>query len=415
MAIDRLPASAGLKLDLMFEGLRYTEALGAAAAHAYPNFYPYRFEKGEPDPTGKGKADIPYLLRTTDGTTLRIQGSGRSRWYVDGSQASGYTLHCDGEAAGVSVDFEPLPDWMTREIDGLPMAQAGVSLHSDMAVINVAPGCEYFLHKRDGKNLRCSFCAYGAPDERTRHLGQEAGQVAIPEVTLARMQRTLEAAIAEGDIRHVYLVGGSLPDWRDEGERFLQLARSVQEVVDHRIPVTLGSGALPADQLEQFKAENLVDAACFNLEVWSEDLFSRVCPGKHTFVGYSRWIESLEHAVRIFGRGRVYSAMVAGIELEPDYGMTPEAATELVVAGARDLCSRGIVPIYSLYWPVGGRGHPDYLSRLRNFFETLNIEYHNLRQEYGLGIWDGFMCHKCAYMQLECDVDRGVAAAEAGA
>jgi len=411
MTSVKLPPSAQLKVDLMFEGLRYTQALGKAAEHAYPNFYPYRFEKGEPDPSGKGKAAIPYLLRTDDETTLRIMGNGRSRWSIEGSREAGYELLNDDDAKRMHTDFEPMPAWMSQTIDGMPMAQTGVSLHSDMAVINVAPGCEYFLHKQGGKNLRCTFCAYGAPDERTKHLGQEARQIEIPAVTLARMQTTLAAALSENEIRHIYLVGGSLPDWRDEGERFLQLARSVQEVVQHRIPCTLGSGALPADLLEQFKDEDLVDACCFNLEVWSEELFSKVCPGKHAFVGYSHWIESLENAVKLFGRGRVYSAMVAGIELEPDYGMTWEQASELAIAGAKAMCSKGIIPIYSLYWPVGGKSHPEYLSRLQAFFETLNVAYHNIRQQYGLEIWEGFMCHKCAYMQLECDIDRNLSAA----
>lgn len=410
MTIEKLPPSAQLKVDLMFEGLRYTRALGDAASHAYPNFYPYRFEHGEPDPTGTGKANIPYLLRAGDGTTLRIKGNGKSRWSIEGSQESGYELLDDADADHLPIDFEPMPAWMSQTIDGMSMAQTGVSLHSDMAVINVAPGCEFFLHKQGGKNLRCTFCAYGAPDERTKHLGQEAKKVDIPAVTLARMQTTLAAALQETEIRHIYLVGGSLPDWRDEGQRFLQLARAVQEVVQRRIPCTLGSGALPGDMLEQFSDERLVDAACFNLEVWSEELFSKVCPGKHAFVGYSRWIEALENAVKIFGRGRVYSAMVAGIELEPDYGMSWEQASELAIAGAEDLCSRGIIPIYSLYWPVGGRSHPEYLPRLRAFFETLNIAYHNIRQRHGLEIWEGFMCHKCAYMQLECDIDRNLAA-----
>lgn len=406
MTIAKLPPSAQLKLDLMFEGLRYTQALGDAAKHAYPNFYPYRFEKGEPDPTGKGKADIPYLLRADDETTLRIMGNGRSRWSIEGSADAGYELCNDDTGSRIHTDFEPRPEWMSQEIDGMPMAQAGVSLHSDMAVINVAPGCEYFLHKKNGKNLRCTFCAYGAPDERTRHLGQEVENVAIPEATLAKMQATLRNALQETKIRHVYLVGGSLPDWRDEGERFLQLARSVQEVVQHKIPVTLGSGALPEDMLLKFKSEGLVDAVCFNLEVWSEELFRQVCPGKHAFVGYSRWLESLEKAVEIFGPGRVYSAMVAGIELEPDYGMSWEQASELAIAGAETLCSKGIIPIYSLYWPVGGKSHPDYLTRLKSFFEVLNVAYHNTRQHYGLHVWEGFMCQKCAYMQLECDIDR---------
>lgn len=411
MPIDKLPPSAQWKIDLMFEGLRYSEALGAAAERAYPNFYPYRFAKGEPDPTGRGKAAIPYLLRSDNETTLRIKGNSKSRWSVDGTGNSGYELINSDSENHIPVDFEPMPNWMSQELDGLPMAQAGVSLHSDMAVINVAPGCEYFLHKKAGKNLRCSFCAYGAPDERTRHLGQEPKQVGIPQTTLSRMQKVLQAAMQETEVHHIYLVGGSLPDWYDEGERFLQLARSVQEIVQHRIPVTLGSGALPPRQLEQFKDERLVDAVCFNLEVWSEELFSKVCPGKHEFVGYSQWIKSLEHAVDIFGRGRVYSAMVAGIELEPMYEMNWEQASQLAIDGAEALCAKGVIPIYSLYWPTGGQDHPDYLSRLRAFFETLNIAYYNIRRKYELDIWDGFMCHKCAYMQLECDVERGVASA----
>ena len=337
---------------------------------------------------------------------MRIKGNGQSRWSIQGSRGAGYELLNATAGASMATDFEPMPQWMSGQVDGMPMAQTGVSLHSDMAVINVAPGCEYFLHKKNGKSLRCSFCAYGAPDQRTKHLGQEARQIDVPAATLDRMQKTLATAMAETEIKHVYLVGGSLPDWRDEGERFLQLARSVQEVVQHRIPVTLGSGALPLDQLQQFKQEQLVDAACFNLEVWSEDLFSKVCPGKNEFVGYARWLEALENAVEVFGRGRVYSAMVAGIELEPDYGMSWQQASDLVIEGAEDLCARGIIPIYSLYWPVGGRGHPEYLPRLKAFFETLNIAYRDIRRKYELNIWDGFMCHKCAYMQLECDIDR---------
>ena len=60
----------------------------------------------------------------------------------------------------------------------------------------------------------------------------------------------------------------------------------------------------------------------------------------------------------------------------------------------------------SLYWPVGGRDHPDYFNRLRAYFEKLNLAYADLRARHGLRISDAFMCHRCAYMQLECDIDR---------
>jgi hypothetical protein len=397
-----------LKVEVMFEGVRYSDALGRAAQHSYPNFYPYRFQPGEPNPTGDSKAAIPYLMTTADGTHMRVQGNGRSGWSVEGDRDTGYRLVKNG--LSVDIAFEPRPAWMDRKTsDGFPMEQAGIGLHADMAVVNVAPGCEFFLHKIDGVGMRCSFCAYGAPDERTAHLGQVAGSVDVPQLTLRRMQETLRAAVEDREIRHIYLVGGSLTDPRQEAERFVQVARAVQ-AMDLRIPVTLGSGALPVDCLEQFKRESLVSNVCFNLEVWSEPLFQKVCPGKNRYIGYWQWIESLEAAVALWGRGRVYTAMVAGIELEPEHGFTWERAAELAIEGAEDLCARGIIPIYSLYWPAGGKTHPQYLSRLRSYFETVNQAYQNIRRQHGLSFSPEFVCHRCSYMQIECDLDRAARA-----
>ena len=406
MTLTKLPSSARLKLDLMFHGIHYTEALGRAAGHAFPNYFPYRFQPGEHDPTGKGKADIPYALTLADGTVIRIKGNGESPWGISGDLRSGYELG-EGGHATMPVSFEPLPNWMRAETsDGFPMSRTGIELLGDLAVINLAPGCEYFLHKKDGVSMRCNFCAYGAPDERVAHLGQKIGEVSLPALTYARMRETLQAVLEEGGIRHLYLVGGSLTDWREEGERYLEVARQVQTVNRHRLPLSCGSGALPEDVLRNLHAEGLVDNVCFNLEIWSEPLFAKVCPGKNYYVGYGRWLESLETAVGLWGRGHVYTAMVAGIELEPDYGMDWKEAAALAVEGADALCSRGIIPIYSLYWPVGGREHPDYMNRLRSYFETLNLRYHELRKQYGLNISEGFMCHRCAFMQMECDIDR---------
>ena len=171
-------ASPALKTEVMFEGVRYSDALAQAAELALPNFYPYKFKKGESDPTGKGKAQIPYLMVTPDGTLIRGMGNGGSPWSVGGSLKNGYYLEHDEDGRACPVTFEPLHDWMLQQTsDGFPMAKAGVSTHGDMLVINLAPGCEYFLHKHNGKAMRCTFCSYGAPDERTAHLGQVAGQL----------------------------------------------------------------------------------------------------------------------------------------------------------------------------------------------------------------------------------------------
>ena len=412
MKKGKLPDNARLKLDLMFDGIRYSEALGQAAEDAFPNFYPYRFSPGEHDPTGKGKAQIPYLLKTDNDVLTRIKGNGQSDWHITGNKNSGYQLcHDHSLYPDQPVCFTPLPDWMKATTsDGTAMVQTGVSLHSDMAVINIAPACQYFLaDKDDGVSMRCGFCAYGAPDARSEQLGQKMDAVSLPDLSYTHMKETLLKVIASNKVRHIYLVGGSMTNWHEEGRRFVEIAREVQSVNKHKIPVTCGSGAIPDEYILQLYEENLVDAICFNLEVWSEQLFAKICPGKNKFVGYERWISALEYSVKVFGKGKVYTAMVAGVELEPEYDMTAEAATELALRGAEDLCSRGVIPIYSLYWPVSGRNLPETFASLRQYFETLNIEYADIRKKYALDIWDGFMCHRCAYMQLECDIDRALA------
>jgi hypothetical protein len=403
---DALPASVARKLDLMFDGIRYTGALGRAATHAFPNWYPYRFSPGEPDPTGKGYAAVPYLIIAPDGTTARIKGNGASPWFVEGEEESGYVLrHDDGDS--IEVSFARLPDWMRRKTsDGMPMTQTGISLHCDMAVINLAPGCQYFSKNDAGKSLRCTFCTYGAPDARMGPLGQDLARIEIPRDTYRRMQETLEAAIDEGGIRHIYLVGGSMTDWRAEGERYLDLARQVQISVQGRVPVSCGSGALPDDILHRLHSEGTVQNVCFNLEVWSKPLFTTVCPGKERYVGYERWIAALETAVGLWGREHVYSAMVAGIELSPEHAMPWRAAADLAIEGAEDLSRRGILPIYSLYWPFGGHDHPQGMADLKAYFARLALGYRAARTHSGLSISDDFMCHHCAYMQIECDLDR---------
>ena len=408
LPMKRLPASAALKVDLLFEGVRYTPTLSEAMEQAFPNFYPYRFGEGEENPTGKGEAAIPYLLDLDDGTLVRLKGNRESPYRALGSAASGYRLEHDGGESW-PIGFEPAPGWLRQSCsDGFPMARAGIGLHGDMLVVNVAPACQFFVApKVDGRALRCAFCLYGRPDSRSEELGQRIDDPLLPAHTLRRMQEAVNAALAEGGIRHVYLVAGCMLDWQEEAQRYLQLARAVREGCPDVPYLTCGSGALPEEALKELWREGLVDGVCFNLEVHGPDLFERICPGKAHHYGYSRWLASLEQAVGLWGPGNVYSAMVAGIELEPSYGgLEAGEAADRALAGAEDLLDRGILPIYSLYWPMYGKGYRKTLQELREYFVRVHLGYRDLRNAHRLPFNERFMCHRCSYMQIECDLDR---------
>ena len=221
------------------------------------------------------------------------------------------------------------------------------------------------------------------------------------------MKETVAAALDTERIRHVYLVGGSLTDWEEEGRRFLDMARAAREVVGHRAHLSLGSGALPPAMLKIFKDEDLVDSCCFNLEVWSEKLFKSVCPGKQKYIGWERWLESLYAGAELFGKGNVYTAMVCGVEMEPEHGgMSVDEGIANAMEGARTLLAHGVIPLWSIYWPIWGMTHPERLVTLREYYERLSAEYAKVRQQAGVKINPEFQCPGCAYMQLEVDLDR---------
>ena len=420
----RLPETPRIKSDLMFEGVRWTSALADAMSFAAPNFYPYRFgpEERDQDLGGTGKSVMPYLLTLDDGTLIRLKGNPGSSWRIEGPDSGGaYSLWHDGDAAAgpvrTNVSFDPRPSWSDLETsDGTPMSQIGVDFHGEMLVVNLAPGCQYFTAKPEsGKgSLKCTFCGYGRPDERMAKLGQTLDQVDLAPKAHDRLREALRVAKGDGRLRHVYLVGGSMTDWAEEGRRFLDLARVVREEVGDTAYIALGSGALPAEQLAQFHAEGLIDGACFNLEVWGHDLFKSVCPGKERFVGWERWLESLYAASALWGRANTFTAMVGGIELEPEHGgWSVEDAVANAMQGARTLLDNGVTPVWSLYWPPWGADHRARMAELRRYFDELNVAYATLRQETGVVVNPDFLSHKSAYMQLECDMDRALAAAGA--
>ena len=412
-----LPETPRIKTDVMFEGVRWTSALSRAMSFAAPNFYPYRFGASEAglDASGTGKAAMPYLLTLEDGTLIRLKGNPKSPWRIEGPDPGGtYALWHDRSDAAVRtrVSFDPKPSWSGGQTsDGKPLSAVGVDFHGEMLVVNLAPGCQYFTAKPDsGKgNLKCTFCGYGRPDERMAALGQRIDHTELAPYALTRLRDALRVAKTDGRMRHVYLVGGSMTDWAEEGRRFLDLARVVREEVGDSAYIALGSGALPTDQLEQFHAEGLVDGVCFNLEVWGHELFKSVCPGKERFVGWRRWLNCLYAASSLWGRQHTFTAMVGGIELEPEHGgLSVEAAVDNAMAGTRTLLKNGVTPVWSLYWPLWGADHPERMAELRRYFEELNVAYAELRRELGVVVNPDFLSHRSAYMQLECDMDRAL-------
>ncbi|MCA9674893.1 MAG: hypothetical protein H6708_01680 [Kofleriaceae bacterium] len=424
-----LPEIVLWKAELMFGGLRFTDALARAVEEgAAPNFYPYRrrHESGQVD-----SIQVPYLFDLGGQAVARIRVDDRAGMEVRRDDAGRYALWSVGAAPRelCEVQFVRKHGWQDfRTADGLDAFAAGAEQLGDMIVVNVAPGCEYFSVRAEradgggpGAPQKCSFCAYGRFDRRSLTLGQEQGRLALDELTPKRIEAVLRAAAAGVDepsaphARHVYITGGSVLDPVLEVERFLPVIEAVRRGVGDRLRVTIGSGAVDPAGSRRYRDAG-ADSACYNLETWDAATFEACCPGKAKYVGRQRWIDGLLGAVDAFGRGNVGSAFVAGLELVPPGPcLSHDAFVASVVEGATFLLDHGIAPLYSPLWPIDGTSYKITDGIPPTLYVRLQRELYALRAARRFPVPGWLICPSCSFMLLEVDFDRALGLDRLGA
>ncbi|HUB79203.1 MAG TPA: radical SAM protein [Bryobacteraceae bacterium] len=391
-----LPDPIVWKSELLFRGVKYTPELSEAVAEgAAPGYWPYRkVETG-----GSGKfLPVPYLFQLGKAVArVRVHDAGAFEVRRDGS---GFALW-DGGRQLCAVEFVRAHSWQSfRTTDGASYMDAGVEQLGDMLVVNLTPGCEYFLTKSG-----CSFCGYGRFSPRTQALGQIPGVVRPAAKALDRFKEVMTYAAGTGEARHVYIVGGSALSVEDEAERFLPVIEIARKCVGDRLRVTAGSGAVDLAGSRRYRDAG-ADSCCYNLETWDAATFEAACPGKAKYIGRDRWIQGLVDAVEVFGHGNVASAFVAGLEMRPPApGMSEDAMLASIREGAEFLLSRGIMPLYSPLWPVEGTvyGPKDGISS--ELYLQLEAEVYQLRAAHRFPVPGWLICPGCSYMLLEVDFD----------
>lgn len=226
------------------------------------------------------------------------------------------------------VEFERRPGYYSRLTStGVPMPLIGPHRLERQVLVEYNAYCHLFSQK-----AACLFCGIIAerpllPCRYGTHFAASPDDVA----------EVVEAAYKEGIATEMQITGGVLPD-RAEVPYILEVGRAIQK--------RLGVGVIPGSQavLVPPFSLNEVDAlkqagwegVAFNLEVWDERLWPGIVPGKAALMPRERWLEALEYAVQVFGKGQVASVLVAGLEPKGSF-----------LAGAEWLAQRGIygVPI----------------------------------------------------------------------
>ena len=127
--------------------------------------------------------------------------------------------------------------------------------------------------------------------------------------------------------------GGFIPE-RREVDYYIDAAEAIQEATgleDFNGTACVGAPK-DLDVFEKYKDAGFRTIAT-NLEVWNRNIFEVVCPGKSIECGgQENWLNALDTEVDIFGKFRVRSTLVAGLEPK-----------DSLLEGIEYLVSRGVV------------------------------------------------------------------------
>jgi len=245
-------------------------------------------------------------------------------------EADRFYLQAGDERAEVQIVGAP-GYYAKKTRSGLPMWRIGSSYGPYLA-INPASRCAF-----SAKGSQCQFC-----DASTQGVDRDE-PIPVEDVV-----DTVRAAFAEGAIDFVYLHIGYV-DSEDSGVRFLEpYVRAIKRHFDTLVAVQLQP---PRDNrwIDYIYAIG-VDALSYSIQIHDEEILKSLCVGRVEQVGRQRYYDALAHAAQIFPNGTVWSDLIVGLE-----------PTESTIAGVDSLVDMGVLPVLSVFRPLGDtdlRDHP---------------------------------------------------------
>lgn len=249
------------------------------------------------------------------------------------------------ESGRVLSEFEFLPRprfWDYQTSLGTSTKRLAQMYGKNCLNFNIFSGCQYH-----DTGVGCQFCSV------TSTVTRKDNSVVIKK-SPSELAEVCDFASTHDQIDHIIITGGSYIDSDREFDAHMAVIRAVR----HKLPWggrIRGNVSLMPPQTESKLIElyqECVDHPSFNLEVWPQTAFDRVCPGKSRYVGFSKIIKSFEILVHHYGAGRVWCNFVAGL-----------VPLEDLMKGFDAIAEMGVIPGANIFHPEVGSNFGNTLSR----------------------------------------------------
>ncbi len=197
--------------------------------------------------------------------------------------------------------------------------------------------CDYFRTE-----TACRFCNLTPaqdfyPEENITNSFKNAIQIADVIEIAKRYHADPKAILTRGTPSDKHGLGGTIQILEELAKRFPFNGHYNRTKVLFTIS--------PTKNIEDVKLmyDMGMHSVSFNFEVFDKGYWKAIVPGKDKYIGRDLWEASLIEAVKCFGEGRVFSAMIAGLE-----------PRQTLLEGVEWCAERGIIPIVVPFSPETG-------------------------------------------------------------
>jgi hypothetical protein len=277
-------------------------------------------------------------LLLPDNTVIHMWNAGsRSPFTIGIAESSNAYLAYDGHFV-TEVGFPPKTQFYKQYTSkGVPFGMIAVLQGLDVLSFPYLWPCEYAK-----SGFPCQFCYTGAYTEELAREGKLEFLSPAPQDVAEVVNYAVNT---EKLASYIQITGGSTMTPHAECHLVCEMLRAIDELADlDKISgEILVYSSPPSDSVivdEVFQAG--ADRVACDMEIWDEELFKRICPGKARFAGRERQLNALVHIAERHGRNKACSAFVIGLE-----------PVESFLSGAEYLASHGIVPLPSIWMPMG--------------------------------------------------------------
>lgn len=255
---------------------------------------------------------------------------------------SPYTFHRENgnyliKLAGrkvAKVILSPRPAWYDKSTrSGKKMRTIG-SLQGTYLAIYPSKVCEYWT--REPKRENCQFCSVGL------NLGQDdADEKSVDEVLYV-----VHAALQESGITYVDFNTGHYP-----GETYLDILEPYIKRIKEETGLLIGIQTPPHADLKRYDALKKlgVNRVSFCFEIYNQDKFIEVCPGKHKQYGLKRYLDTMDYCARLSKGGAMFEPWVSNGEIV--VGLEPPESS---IAAIDRITSVGAIPTVCVFRPLQG-------------------------------------------------------------